>query len=397
MSDYGNPDLYRTPRYQPEVASALNEFPNAEAWDDWDLAGLLTDVPHAYATKCGARFGIFCSTGTAGLHASLMALELLPGDEVLVPCMTFIRAVTPLVHLGLTPVLVDIDPDSGNLDPAAVLGAIGPKTRAIIVVHMWGISADLDSLLAICRAKGLYLIEDFSHAHYSKCRERYVGSAGDVSFASLQRKKTLSVGEGGLIVTSRPDVYERLQQITSPGSFKGSPNYNEFSGFGLNMRMSPFSVVVARTLLSRIDQIVNDRSRHVAEFSSMLAQFPAAVVPPVAPSYATVVSAYGYKPKLSSANLLEHLASFNARGRWRWSSFSYDHILASPFWRKSRAHYPFALQITPRYASEYPGYESYVQNRVSLAVPTVDAGYWTDDIRAEWLSDLKDFFPEPKV
>src|SRR6266480_3834239 len=139
MSDYGNVDLYRTPRYTPDVEDAFKAAATSAMWDDWDLAGLLVDVPHQFAEKLGAKHGIFCCTGTAGLHASLMALELLPGDEVVVPCMTFIRAVTPLVHLGLVPVLADIDPRTGNLDPDSLKAAIGQKTRAVVLVHMWGI------------------------------------------------------------------------------------------------------------------------------------------------------------------------------------------------------------------------------------------------------------------
>src|SRR5688500_12171400 len=104
MSDYGNPDIYRTPRYSPEVELALKESATSAMWDDWDLDGLLCDVPHQYASKLGAKHGIFCCTGTAGLHASLMALELLPGDEIVLPCMTVIRVAMVLVHLGLVPV-----------------------------------------------------------------------------------------------------------------------------------------------------------------------------------------------------------------------------------------------------------------------------------------------------
>lgn len=388
MSDYGNVDLYRTPRYSPEVGDALKESATSTMWDDWDLAGLLVDVPHQFAQKMGAKHGIFCCTGTAGLHASLMALELLPGDEVVVPCMTFIRSVTPLAHLGLIPVLADIDPQTGNLDPESLESVIGPKTRAVIVVHMWGIPADLRSILSICKKNGLYLIEDFSHAHFSEHVDGVVGSFGTVSFASLQRKKTLSVGEGGLIVTNDTEIYGRLQSITSPGSFKGTSNYNEFSGFGLNLRMSPFSAVVARSLFPGIDEIVKSRASHARTFNKILSGLPTYFSPPFVPEYATKISAYGYKPVLTDKVSLEKLALANNRGLWRFSSFSYDHILQSPFWRKSRSHYPFTLQIHPKTPVKFPGYLEYTNGRVSVSVPTVGSDYWTHETTIKWQQSL---------
>jgi dTDP-4-amino-4,6-dideoxygalactose transaminase len=392
MADYGDPDIYRSPRYTPEIAQALSESATSTMWNDWDLSGLLTDVPHAFAAKMGARFGIFCSTGTSGLHASLMALELLPGDEVIVPCMTFIRAVTPLVHLGLQPVLVDVDPQTGNIDPDAISAAVTSRTRAVVVVHMWGIPADMSGIMSICRRHGLQVIEDFSHAHFSLHEQGCVGSFGAVAYGSLQRKKTFSVGEGGIIVTNDSAIYDRLRQITSPGSFKGTPNYNEFSGFGLNMRMSPFSGVVARCLLERADEIVSARARHANEFSSLLSE-TGLIQPPIIPPYAHLVSAYGYKPVLSDKVTLDQLASGNPQGLWRFGRFSYDAVAESPFWRKSRAHYPFALQIQPTVAGPFPGYQAYLKGRISLSVPTVGSDYWTDDVRDRWRSDLRGRLP----
>jgi dTDP-4-amino-4,6-dideoxygalactose transaminase len=380
-------DLYRSPRYSPEVGSALAASAGSSMWDDWDLDGLLTNVPQKFAQKMGAQYGIFCSTGTAGLHASLMALPLTPGDEVIVPCMTFIRAVTPLVHLGLQPVLVDVDPDTGNIDPTAIEAAITPRTRAVIVVHMWGIPADMEKIIDVCSRHGLQIIEDFSHAHFSVHRLGAVGGLGKIGFASMQRKKTFSVGEGGIIVTNDLDVYERLQQITSPGSFKGSSNYNEFSGFGLNMRMSPFSGVVAKCLFERADEIVEARAKHATEFAEMLTE-TGLVTPPKIPQYATFVSAYGFKPAIAESISLDKLVDGNTSGLWRFSRFSYDAIAGNPFWTKPSAHYPFSLGIKPRHNGEFSGYAAYLKGRVSLAVPTVGGDYWSDLVRGEWRTDI---------
>ncbi|TVQ44253.1 MAG: aminotransferase class V-fold PLP-dependent enzyme [Gloeocapsa sp. DLM2.Bin57] len=388
MSHYNNINLYKTPRYTEDLGDVLKEFATSTMWDDWDLDGLLVDVPHKFAKKMGAEYGIFCCTGTAGLHASLMALELLPGDEIVVPCMTFIRAITPLVHLGLIPVLADIDTQTGNLDPESLKSVIGPKTRAVIVVHMWGIPADIRRILNICKEKGLYLVEDFSHAHFSKHEDGTVGSFGKVSFASLQRQKTLSVGEGGLIVTSDKEIYERLQSITSPGSFKGTPNFKEFSGFGLNFRMSPFSAIVASYLFDQVDEIVTSRATHAKIFDRILSDLSTYFSPPFVPNYSKEVSAYSYKPVLREKITLEKLILDNNQGLWKFNSFSYDHILASPFWRKSRAHYPFALQIYPKTPVDFPNYVEYIKGRVSISIPTVGKDYWSPENIDKWRDSL---------
>lgn len=392
MTDYGIPDLYRSPRYSESLAEAMRGFTTSAMWDDWDLDGLLVDVPMAYAAKIGVKYGIFCSTGTSGLHASLMSLPLKPGDEVIVPCMTFIRCATPLLHLGLVPILADIDPNTGNIDPDSVAAAITPKTRAVLAVHMWGIPADMKRMTTVCADHGLHLIEDFSHAHYSRHSEGTVGSFGAVSYASMQRKKTLSVGEGGLIVTNSDEIYFRLRQITSPGSFKGTPNYNEFSGFGLNLRMSPFSGFAAKYLLTEVDKIVNDRAAQALAFSEILSAFPDYIAPPDVPLYAQFISAYGYKPRLGSKGNMEMLRKANTSNLWRFSEFSYGHIKDDVFWKKSSDYYPFCQGITPKLLAAYPGYDKYMAGRVGLTVPTVGADYWDTETKERWSNALRDAF-----
>ncbi len=110
-------DIYKWPIYQKSVQDQLVEFCTGNRFDHWNLGNLYDEVPCQFAQKLGARYGLFCSTGTAGLHSSLIALGLLPGDEVIVPSMTFIRAVTPLVHLNLQPVVADVCEDTGNMVP----------------------------------------------------------------------------------------------------------------------------------------------------------------------------------------------------------------------------------------------------------------------------------------
>ncbi len=323
------------------------------------------------------------------MHASLLALGLQPGDEVVVPSMTFIRAVTPLVHLGLIPVLADVDQNTGNLDPQSLLKVLGPKTKAVIVVHMWGVPAMINELKNICTEKGLYLIEDFSHAHYSELKQGVVGSFGDISFGSLQRKKTISVGEGGLIVTSNSDFYKRLQEITSPGSFHNCKNYSDvdFSGFGLNFRMSPFSAVVAKSLYPKIDSILHDRERNVNAMIKILGQYAEIEIPKLN-SEIKKVSWYSLKIKATDELKSKLL---NSKGKlWKFSELGYAPIATHVFWSKDYNCFPFTQNIRPLIRCSLKGTEEYLNGRLSVAIPSLDETYWKNS-STEWGSEFVQF------
>lgn len=381
--------MYQWPKYDSNIGTELIEFCKGDLFNSWNLGDLYQEVPTQYAEKMGAKFGIFCNSGTSGLHASLLALGLQPGDEVVVPSMTFIRAVTPLVHLGLIPVLADVDQNTGNLDPQSLLKVLGPKTKAVIVVHMWGVPAMINELKNICTEKGLYLIEDFSHAHYSELKQGVVGSFGDISFGSLQRKKTISVGEGGLIVTSNSDLYKRLQEITSPGSFHNCKNYSDvdFSGFGLNFRMSPFSAVVAKSLYPKIDSILHDRERNVNAMIKILEQYSEIEIPKLN-SEIKKVSWYSLKIKATDELKSKLL---NSKGKlWKFSELGYAPIATHVFWSKDYNCFPFTQNIRPLIRCSLKGTEEYLNGRLSVAIPSLDETYWKNS-STEWGSEFVQF------
>lgn len=381
--------MYQWPKYDSNIGTELVEFCKGDLFNSWNLGDLYQEVPTQYAEKMGAKFGIFCNSGTSGLHASLLALGLQPGDEVVVPSMTFIRAVTPLVHLGLIPVLADVDQNTGNLDPESLLKVLGPKTKAVIVVHMWGVPAMINELKNICTQKGLYLIEDFSHAHYSELKQGVVGSFGDISFGSLQRKKTISVGEGGLIVTSNSDLYKRLQEITSPGSFHDCKNYSDvdFSGFGLNFRMSPFSAVVAKSLYPKIDSILHDRERNVNAMIKILEQYSEIEIPKL---NSEIKKVSWYSLKIKATDELKYKL-LNSKGKlWKFSELGYAPIATHVFWSKDYNCFPFTQNIRPLIRCSLKGTEEYLNGRLSVAIPSLDETYWKNS-STEWGSEFVQF------
>jgi len=383
-------DLYIWPRYDESLKKDLSRFVEGRDFGTWNLGDLYEGVPCSFAEKMGVNYGIFTSTGTAGLHAILMALGLKPGDEVIVPSMTFVRAATPLNHLSLQPVIADIDPTTGNIDPKSIEANITPKTKAVVVVHMWGVPADCEEISNICKKHNIRMIEDFSHAHFSMYKDKFVGSFGDAAFASLQRKKNISVGEGGIVVTKDEETYKRLQQITSPGSFMDQTNYSEvdFSGYGLNMRINPFGALTVKNLLPKVDTLLKDKRVAVEKLTSILAKHTDKFELVQIPEYAdkTTLSWYSYKLKLKKTTLAE----LKTKKLWKFSDFGYPPIAEHRYWGKDASYFPFCLGIRPEVRVELPGQTAYLEDRITLNIPTVPASYWTDEVVAKWEAALAD-------
>jgi dTDP-4-amino-4,6-dideoxygalactose transaminase len=218
--------------------------------------------------------------------------------------------------------------------------------------------------------------------------EGTVGFFGDVSFGSLQRKKTLSVGEGGLIVTSDSAIYKRLQDITSPGSFHSTSKYSEidFSGFGLNLRMSPFSAVVGKFLFPRIDEIVAQRSRTVDELCKILSEFNHFDLP-VKPAYVKDISWYSLKVKVPPESVARLLSAKG--GFWKFSELGYPPVIDHVFWRKNKEYFPFSMETQPLVRTELKGVQAYLENRISVAIPTISGHEWTDQLREHAVLELK--------
>ncbi len=381
-------DLYIWPRYDESLKKDLSRFVEGRDFGTWNLGDLYEGVPCGFAEKIGVNYGIFTSTGTTGLHAILMALGLKSGDEVIVPSMTFVRAATPLNHLGLQPVIADIDSTTGNIDPDSIEANITPKTKAVVVVHMWGVPADCERISEICKKHDIRMIEDFSHAHFSMYKDKFVGSFGDAAFASLQRKKNISVGEGGIVITGDEETYKRLQQITSPGSFMDQSNYSEidFSGYGLNMRINPFGALTARNLLPKVDTILRDKRVAVEKLTTILAKHDDKFELVEIPDYAdkSTLSWYSYKLKLKNITL----AVLKTKKLWKFSDFGYPPIAEHRYWEKDSSYFPFNLGIKPEVRVELPGQAAYLKDRVTLNIPTVPVSYWTDEMIADWEAAL---------
>lgn len=219
----------------------------------------VTRFEAALADAFEVQHALVCASGTAGLHLALAALGIGPGDEVIVPTLTFVATANAVRYVGATPVLVDCDEESWVLSPRAVEAAITDRTRAIIPVHLYGHPAPMDELLAIARRHGLAVIEDAAEAHGARYRARLVGGIGDVGVLSFFGNKIITTGEGGAVLTNDPSVAQRVRLLRGQGQHPDRRYW--FIEVGFNYRMSNLQAAVGLAQLERLDWLLEGRRR----------------------------------------------------------------------------------------------------------------------------------------
>src|ERR1700716_2145280 len=186
---------------------------------DFVLGAAVRDFEAAFASYCDVPHGIGVGSGTDALFLAMRALDLGPGDEVIVPAMTFVATAEPVIYCGARPVFVDVRPDDLLIDAAAVEAAITPRTRGIVPVHLYGMPADMDNLCAISRRHGLWLLEDAAQAHGAMVHGRPVGTFGRLACYSFYPGKNLGAyGDGGMVVTTDAELARRLRVLRDHGS-----------------------------------------------------------------------------------------------------------------------------------------------------------------------------------
>jgi perosamine synthetase len=263
--------------------------------DKTDLAALLDDgrmtsitgpkvreFEEKYAAAFGARHALATCNGVTAIHLALAALEIGPGDEVIVPAHTFIGTSIPVLMANAIPVFVDISPDSFNIDPSKIEAAITPRTRAIVPVHLNGLPAEMAEITAIARRRGLAVVEDACQAHGAFYKGTRVGTLGDVSCFSFFEDKVLTTGEGGMIVTNDERLYDLARSIRSYGeefvADIGDRKY-EHLRLGFNYRMGALPAVLGINQLDRLDPMVAKRNTNARYLRERLAKVPG-ITPP---------------------------------------------------------------------------------------------------------------------
>jgi perosamine synthetase len=229
-----------------------------------------------FAAICGAAHAVACNTGTAALHLAMLALGIGPGDEVIVPTLTYVASANAVRYTGATVRFVDSDPETWNLDPADVERKLGPRTRAIMAVHLYGQPAEMEPLIAMAQEHGVDLIEDAAEAHAASYRGRPVGALGTIGTFSFYGNKIITTGEGGMVVTDDAALAERATLFRGQG--QAFDRLYWFPVIGYNYRMTNIEAAIGLAQLEELGVRLARRRDIAARYRSNLAGVPGVVL-----------------------------------------------------------------------------------------------------------------------
>ena len=231
-----------------------------------------------FADYHDVRYALAHNNGTASIHSALFAIGVGPGDEVITTAATFWGTYMPILSSQAIPVFCDIDPYTGCPDPTDIEQRITPNTKAVIIVHLGGMPAEMDAIVEVSQRYNLIVIEDCSHAHGATYKGQKVGTIGDIGCFSMQAGKLLPAGEGGVMITNNLDWheraiclghYERIPHLSNPDYHKYSPTC-----FGYKYRISPLSAAIASVQLRHLDQRNKQRNDNVMYLMEGISAFP---------------------------------------------------------------------------------------------------------------------------
>ncbi len=231
-----------------------------------------------FAAFCQTRFGVATSNGTTALHLALLALDIGPGDEVIVPSLSFIATANAVAYTGAKPVFVDIEADTWNMDPGAIEAAITPRTKALLPVHLYGHPANMDPILDIARRHNLYVVEDAAEAHGALYKGRPVGGLSDIAVFSFYGNKIVTTGEGGMVVTNNEQLAERVRVLRDHGMSKDRRYWHPVLGY--NYRMTNLQAAVGVAQMEKVERILEAKARVSATYDALLKDIPGITCPP---------------------------------------------------------------------------------------------------------------------
>ncbi len=313
---------------------------------DFVLGESVALLEQEFALFCGVSHAVGVDSGTTALEIALRAYEIGAGDEVILPANTFIATALAVSYAGATPVLVDADPTSYNIDVSQIEAAITERTRAIIPVHLYGQPADMDAIMAIARRHNLVVIEDAAQAHGALYKEKRTGSLGDAAAFSFYPAKNLGAyGDGGMVVTNDSKVAERLRLLRNLG--QAQKNVHALKGH--NHRLDTLQAAILRVKLTYLDSWNAARRTHADHYAQLLAD--SGVVVPQEMAYARSVW---------------HLYVVRVNDRAGLQAYLGERGIATGI------HYPTPIHLQPAYADlgysrgRFPVSESYGDAIVSL-------------------------------
>ncbi len=256
----------RIPYTKPSITELEVQYASDAAMNGWGerCYDYIIRFEEAFKAHLDVKYAIATSSCTGALHMGMHALGIGPGDQVILADTNWIATAAPIVHLGATPVFVDILPDSWCLDPEQVEAAITPKTKAIVAVHLYGNLCDMDALLAIGKRHGISVIEDAAGAIGSVYKGKRAGSMGCFGAFSFHGTKTITTGEGGVFVTDDPDLYEQVLTLSNHGRLSGETKQFWPGMVGFKYKMSNIQAAIGCAQMRRIEDLVS-RKREILQ------------------------------------------------------------------------------------------------------------------------------------
>jgi dTDP-4-amino-4,6-dideoxygalactose transaminase len=316
---------------------------------DFILGEAVARFEGEFADFCGVTHGVGVDSGASALELILRGMGIGPGDEVITVANTFVATVNAIHHSGATPVLVDMEPTTYNIDADQVAAAVTPRTAALLAVHLYGRPADMARLRSIADRHGLALIEDACQAHGATYQGRRAGSLGDAAAFSFYPSKNLGAfGDAGMVVTNNDGLAERIRMLRNVGSIE--KYRHEVPGF--NRRLDTLQAVVLRWRLEQLDAENADRGRSAAVYGALLEDAP--IVFPEAPA------------ENGGSDSVYHLYVIETGERDALAGFLGDRRIATGI------HYPIPIHLQPAYADlpyregDFPATEAAADRILSL-------------------------------
>jgi perosamine synthetase len=271
----------KIPVAEPDLSQLEEQFLVEAIRSGWvsSIGPFIDRFEREFANFCGVRHCVALANGTVALHVALLAAGVGPGDEVIVPDMTFVATAAAVRHVGAEPVLVDVDRETLTLDVELTARAITSRTKAIIPVHLFGVPADMDALRAVAKERGLFLLEDAAEAHGAKIGGRPVGSLGDAATFSFYGNKLITTGEGGCVVTDDTGLADRVRFLKDHAMSKSRRYYHPEVGF--NYRMTNLQAALGCAQIARFPEMLGRRMAVLAEYRRQLEGLPLRLNPVV--------------------------------------------------------------------------------------------------------------------
>jgi len=274
---------FKIPVAEPVIGKRELELVTEAVKSGWvsSKGKFIKEFETKFAEYIGVEYGVAVSNGTAALHLALVTLGIGKGDEVIIPTLTFASVANAVIYTGAKPVFIDSHPDYWCINPNSIEKRVTTRTKAIIVVHLYGHPCDMDRILKIAEENNLYVIEDCAEAHGAEYKGKKVGSFGDISCFSFYGNKIITTGEGGMCLTNDSKLAEKMRFLRDHGMRPERRYWHEVIGF--NYRMTNLQAALGVAQLEKINDFIK-KKREIAEiYNSQLKNIEGVILPPEMP------------------------------------------------------------------------------------------------------------------